>query len=378
MNAIQMVDLSTQYKKIKLEIDSAVSQCLLDGTFINGSEVGLFQARLAEFLHVKYVVTCANGTDALQIAMMALQLKPGDEVIVPAFTYVATAEVLVLLGLTPVMVDIDANTFNVTAELIEKAITVKTKAIVPVHLFGQCCDMEPILELAYKHHLYVVEDTAQALGSIYSFSDGRKMAAGTMGDIGCTSFFPSKNLGGYGDGGALMLNNDDLAKRVRMVANHGQQQKYHHEILGINSRLDTIQAAVLNVKLSYLDKYNAERIAVADYYDKQLSGSKYWVVPMRSLKSTHVFHQYTLKLKGIDREDLQHFLSEAGIPTMVYYPIPLHSQEAFKNDRYKWGDFSVAEGLCKSVLSLPMHTELSLEQLVYITSKMLTYGNSNK
>ena len=360
---IQMVDLNGQYKKIKTEIDQAVIDCIASTAFINGPAVKEFQTNLERYLGVKHVSPCANGTDSLQIAMMALDLKPGDEVICPAFTYVATAEVIGLLGLTPVMVDVDPQTFNITAEFIEKAITPKTKAIVPVHLYGQSCDMEPIMQLAKKHNLFVIEDNAQAIGADYTFSDGRKAKTGTIGHIGSTSFFPSKNLGCYGDGGALMTNDDTLAQKMQMIANHGQEKKYYHKVLGCNSRLDTIQAAILNIKLNYLDQYSIARNKMASCYDEAFSTINELEVPARQLNSTHVFHQYTMKVKNGKRNELQQYLLELGIPSMIYYPLPLYKQEAFQ--QFVSTDFSLAttEQLCDEVLSLPIHTEMNVEDM---------------
>jgi dTDP-4-amino-4,6-dideoxygalactose transaminase len=368
---IQMVDLKGQYEKIKTEVDAGIQEVLNTTAFINGPAVKEFQADLEKYLNVKHVIPCANGTDALQIAMMALDLKPDDEVITASFTYVATAEVIGLLGLTPVLVDVYPDTFDIDIEAIEKNITPKTKAIVPVHLFGQCADMERIMALAKKHNLYVIEDVAQAIGADYTFSDGRKQKAGTIGDIGCTSFFPSKNLGCYGDGGAMYTNNDDLAKKMRMIAHHGQSVQYVHDVLGVNSRLDTIQAVVLKAKLKHLDEYAAARNRVADYYDKAFANNSKLKTPVRAKNSTHVFHQYTLQLNGIDRTKLREQLSEKGIPAMIYYPIPLHMQNAYKSDRFKQGDFPVTEKLCACVLSLPMHTEMDEETLKYIADTVL-------
>jgi dTDP-4-amino-4,6-dideoxygalactose transaminase len=368
---IQMVDLKGQYEKIKTEVDAGIQEVLNTTAFINGPAVKEFQADLEKYLNVKHVIPCANGTDALQIAMMALDLKPGDEVITASFTYVATAEVIGLLGVTPVLVDVYPDTFDIDIEAIEKNITPKTKAIVPVHLFGQCADMERIMALAKKHNLFVIEDVAQAIGADYTFSDGRKQKAGTIGDIGCTSFFPSKNLGCYGDGGAMYTNNDDLAKKMRMIAHHGQSVQYVHDVLGVNSRLDTIQAVVLKAKLKHLDEYAAARNRVADYYDKAFANNPKLKTPVRAKNSSHVFHQYTLQLNGIDRTKLREQLSEKGIPAMIYYPIPLHMQNAYKSDRFKQGDFPVTEKLCASVLSLPMHTEMDEETLKYITDTVL-------
>jgi len=368
---IQMVDLKGQYEKIKSEVDKGIQDVLNNTAFINGPAVKEFQADLEAYLKVKHVIPCANGTDALQIAMMALGLKPGDEVITASFTYVATAEVIGLLGLTPVLVDVYPDTFDIDVEAIERNITAKTKAIVPVHLFGQCADMERIMALAKKHNLYVIEDVAQAIGADYIFSDGKKAKAGTIGTIGCTSFFPSKNLGCYGDGGAMYTNDDELAKKMRMVAHHGQSVQYVHDVLGVNSRLDTIQAAVLKVKLKHLDEYAAARNKVADYYDKAFANTTKLKTPAHTKKSNHVFHQYTLQLNGVDRTKLREQLAEKGIPAMIYYPIPLHMQNAFKSDRFKQGDFPVTEKLCACVLSLPMHTELDAETLKYITDAVL-------
>jgi dTDP-4-amino-4,6-dideoxygalactose transaminase len=370
MQSIEMVDLKSQYRKIKGEIDAGI-QAVLDSTaFIKGEKVTIFQKNLENYLGVKHVIPVGNGTDALQIALMALGLKPGDEVITPTFTFIATAEVVALLGLTPVVVDVDFDTFNISIESVKKAITPKTKAIVPVHLFGQNADMEELIQLAKQHNLYIVEDACQSIGSVYTFNNGQKAQSGCMGDIGCTSFFPSKNLGCYGDGGAIFTNNDELAKKMRVIANHGMEVRYYHDTVGINSRLDSIQAAVLDVKLKQLDDYTKARQQAADYYDKAFSGNPKITIPARSTKSTHVFHQYTLKLNGVDRSALQKALAEKGIPVMIYYPVPLHLQKAYKNERYKSGDFPVAEKLCECVLSLPMHTELDEEQLEYITNSI--------
>ncbi len=368
---IQMVDLKGQYEKIKAEVDKGIQDVINSTAFINGPAVKEFQADFEKYLNVKHVIPCANGTDALQIAMMALGLKPGNEVITASFTYVATAEVIGLLGLTPVLVDVNADTFDIDITAIEKAITPKTKAIVPVHLFGQCADMEKIMALAKKHNLYVIEDVAQAIGADYTFTDGRKAKAGTIGTIGCTSFFPSKNLGCYGDGGAMYTNDDDLAKKMRMVAHHGQSVQYVHDVLGVNSRLDTIQAVVLKAKLKHLDEYAAARNKVADFYDKAFANHSKLKTPVRAKNSNHVFHQYTLQLNGIDRTKLREQLADKGIPAMIYYPIPLHMQNAFKSDRFKQGDFPVTEKLCATVLSLPIHTELDEETLKYITETVL-------
>lgn len=373
MKKIQMVDLHSQYEKIKTEVDAGIQEVIDTTTFIKGGKVNDFQHNLEAYLDVKHVIPVGNGTDALQIALMALGLKPGDEVITPTFTFIATAEVVALLGLTPVVVDVDFETFNISIESLKKAITPKTKAIVPVHLFGQNADMETILSIAKEHNLFVVEDACQSIGSVYTFSDGRKVQSGCMGDIGCTSFFPSKNLGCFGDGGAIFTNNDDLAAKMRAVANHGMVVRYHHDRIGVNSRLDSIQAAVLNVKLKYLDEYCASRISAADYYDAAFSAADKLIIPARTVPSTHVFHQYTLKLNGVNRAELIKHLADKGIPAMIYYPVPLHLQKAYLDPRYKAGDFPVAEKLCECVMSLPMHTELSQEQLEYITTGVLEF-----
>lgn len=368
-----MVDLKSQYEKIKTEVNAGIQEVIDTTTFIKGGKVNEFQQELEKYLNVKHVIPVGNGTDALQIALMALDLKPGDEVITPTFTFIATAEVVALLGLTPVVVDVDFDTFNISIDSIKKAITPRTKAIVPVHLFGQNADMEAILALAKEHNLYVIEDACQSIGSVYTFSDGRKAQSGCMGDIGCTSFFPSKNLGCYGDGGAIFTNNDELAKKMRTIANHGMSVRYYHDMVGVNSRLDSIQAAVLQVKLKHLDEYTANRQKAAAHYDKAFAGNEKVQIPFRSNASTHVFHQYTLKLNNVDRSALQQYLAQKDIPAMIYYPVPLHMQKAYQDKRYKAGDFPTAEKLCACVLSLPMHTELSDEQLEYITRSVLEF-----
>ncbi len=373
MKPIQMVDLKSQYEKIKGEVDAAILNVISNTAFIGGPEVKTFQKDLENYLGVKHVIPCANGTDSLQIAMMALGLQPGDEVITASFTYVATAEVIALLNLTPVLVDVNPDTFGLDPVQVEKAITPKTKAIVPVHLFGQCADMESIMDIAERHNLFVIEDTAQAIGAKYTFSDGTVGVAGCIGHIGSTSFFPSKNLGCYGDGGALFTNDDDLAEKMRMVANHGQKVKYYHEVIGVNSRLDTIQAAVLSIKLKHLDAYSAARNEVAAAYDKAFANVPALRTPVRDPKSTHVFHQYTLVTSGIDRFALQAHLQSKGIPAMVYYPVPLHMQKAFASDRYKEGQFPVTEDLCKRVISLPMHTEMEPDQLQLIIDSVVEF-----
>jgi UDP-2-acetamido-2-deoxy-ribo-hexuluronate aminotransferase len=370
---IQMVDLKSQYEKIKTEVDAAIQNVINNTTFINGPDVQEFKTELEQYLKVKNVIPCANGTDALQIALMALGLKPGDEVITADFTYVATAEVIGLLGLKPVLVDVNSDTFDIDVNAIEKAITSKTKVIVPVHLFGQCANMEAIMALAKKHNLFVVEDTAQALGADYYFSDGTTKKAGTIGTIGCTSFFPSKNLGCFGDGGAIFTNDDDLAKKIKMIANHGQSVQYVHDSIGVNSRLDTIQAAVLRIKLRHLDEYAAARNYAASYYDKAFANNPKIKTPQRVTFSNHVFHQYTVQLNGVDRAALKDALANKGIPAMIYYPIPLHMQKAYLDPRYKEGDFPITEKLCASVISFPMHTELDEETLKYITDNVLEF-----
>ena len=376
MTNIQMVDLKGQYAKISDQIDDAVLSTIRSTNFINGPSVKSFQANLEAYLSVEHVIPCANGTDALQIALMALDLKAGDEVIVPAFTYVATAEVISLLGLVPVMAEVDPDSFNISIDSIESLINDKTKAIVPVHLYGQSADMEPIMNIAKKNNLFVVEDNAQGIGATYTFSDGKQMKTGTMGHIGTTSFFPSKNLGCYGDGGALMTRDSWLASKIEMIANHGQIKKYHHEVTGVNSRLDTIQAAVLDVKLRYLDEYIASRNAMASFYDDALSGIQELEPPMRATFSDHVFHQYTLKVKNGHRDKLKVYLEELGIPSMIYYPIPLYKQNAFK--KYVASDFSlsITEELCQSVLSLPIHTEGDYDEMTFISDSIIRFFKS--
>ncbi len=363
MMKIQMVDLKGQYLKIKEEVDAGIQNVIDNTAFINGPIVKDFAQHLSEYMGGCHTITCANGTDALQIALMALELKPGDEVIVPAFTYVASAEVIGLLGLTPVMVDVDYDTFNVTVDNIKKALSPRSKAIIPVHLFGQSCDMEPILNFAKEHNLYVIEDNAQAIGAEYTFSDGHKAKTGTMGTIGCTSFFPSKNLGCYGDGGAIFTNDEALAERIHMIANHGQRVKYHHAVIGCNSRLDSIQAAVLDVKLRHLDEYGKARYEAASYYTKQLKAfdpeEKYIITPKEQPNSTHVYHQYTLKIKNGKRDALKNYLAEQGVPSMIYYPLPLQEQEAFKPITRAAEDLTISKDIAYSVLSLPIHTEMT-------------------
>ena len=371
MKKIQMVDLQTQYTKIKEEIDAGIAEVINSASFIKGPKVAEFQAHLEQYTGAKHVINVGNGTDALQIALMGLGLQPGDEVITPTFTFIATAEVVALLGLTPVVVDVDWETMNMDIESVRRAITPHTKAIVPVHLFGQCANMEAIMELANEHHLYVIEDACQAIGAQYTFSNGETKQAGTIGHIGCTSFFPSKNLGCYGDGGAIFTNDDELADKMQAIANHGCHIRYHHDEVGVNSRLDSIQAAVLDAKLPHLNEYIAARQKAAAYYDKAFADNEKLLIPGREPHSTHVFHQYTLRVVGADRDALREGLAARGIPAMIYYPVPLHQQKAYLDPRYKDGDFPAAERLAACVLSLPMHTELDEEQLQFITSSVL-------
>jgi dTDP-4-amino-4,6-dideoxygalactose transaminase len=370
---LQMVDLIGQYNKIKDEIDQAVIETIRSSAYINGPQVKQFSQNLASYLEVKHVIPCANGTDALQIALMALELEQGDEVIVPAFTYVATAEVIALLGLTPIMVDVDPDTFNLTPEIFKAAITQKTKAVVPVHLFGQSADMEGIMKIAQANNIYVVEDNAQAIGADYHFSDGKKVKAGCIGDVGTTSFFPAKNLGCFGDGGAIFTQNDDLASKIAMIANHGKTTRYYHGRVGVNSRLDSIQATVLDIKLKYLDQYASKRKEAADYYDQAFSGIDALQVPVRSDNSSHVFHQYTLRVKNGMREELRKHLSMLEIPHNVYYPVPLYEQEAFKNLAGSIDFLPVTDQLCKEVISLPIHTEMNEEILKHIADSVCSF-----
>lgn len=366
-----MVDLKRQYEKIKPEVDAAIMRVLESTAFINGPEVNAFAGELAEYLGVKHVIPCANGTDALQIALMALGLKPGDEVITPSFTYIATVEVVALLGLKPVFVDVDADSFTMNIDSVRAAITPRTRAIIPVHLYGQSADMEPLLQLAAEHRLPVIEDNAQAIGSDYAFSDGRKVKTGAMGLIGCTSFFPSKNLGCYGDGGAMFTNDDAVAEKLRMIANHGQKQRYYHELVGCNSRLDSIQAAVLRIKLRHLDEYCDARRAAADFYDAAFAGNEQIVTPYRAPYSKHVFHQYTLQLKGVDRDEVVKALAERNVPAMIYYPVPSHKQNMLRAFADEGCRLPVTDMLNRCVISLPMHTELSEEALRYISGSLL-------
>ena len=366
---IKMVDLKRQYLAIKPEMDAAMQQVLESTSFIGGPVVERFAGQLSQYLGDCHVVTCANGTDALQLALMALGLQRGDEVIVPAFTYVASAEAVALLGLTPVLVDIDPRTFNLTAETIRQGLSPRTKAVIPVHLFGQSCDMEPILQLAREYNLFVIEDNAQAIGAEYTFSDGHTAKTGTMGDIGCTSFFPSKNLGCYGDGGALTTADPQLAERLRMLANHGQRVKYHHAVIGCNSRLDALQAAVLEVKLRHLEAYNEARRAAARYYTEHLQQVAGVDCPAE-LCGKHVFHQYTLTVHDGRRDALKDYLAEQRIPSMIYYPLPLQQQEAFKGIAHRVGSLDNATRCAESVLSIPMHTELAEQELEFIVNNI--------
>ncbi len=371
-----MVDLKGQYQRISEEIDQAVLDVVRSTQYINGPEVKLFSEELATYLGAKHVIPCANGTDALQVAMMGLGLKPGDEVITATFTYVATAEVIALLGLTPVLVDVDPVTFCLDPEQVRRRVTDKTKAIVPVHLFGQSAPMQEIMEIASEHNLFVIEDNAQAIGCEYTFGDGSVKKAGAIGTVGTTSFFPSKNLGCYGDGGAMFTNDDEVANQLRMMANHGQTVRYYHDVIGVNSRLDSVQAAILRIKLRYLDEYCAARLAAANAYSEALSQADWITVPATASYSTHVFHQYTMVLDDtVDRNALQKHLNDKGIPANIYYPVPLHLQKAYRSDLYKEGDFPVTEKLCASVLSLPMHTELDADQIAFITDSVLEFAN---
>jgi UDP-2-acetamido-2-deoxy-ribo-hexuluronate aminotransferase len=370
-----MVDLQGQYEKIKSEIDTAIQEVLDSTHFIKGPQLINFQKALGEYLHIPHVIACANGTDALQIALMSLDLKQGDEVITSPFTFIATVEVIKLLGLKPVFCDVDPDHFNLDPDKLEALINPATKAIIPVHLFGQCTDMNRINEIAKRHKLFIIEDAAQSLGSEFYPSSGGVIKAGTIGHIGCTSFFPSKNLGAFGDGGAIFTHDDLLAEKIKSIANHGMKEKYVYEYTGVNSRLDTLQAAILLVKLRKLDEYNKARKIAAEYYDRKLHKCKFVIIPSRVPWSDHIFHQYTIKVKPDLREGLKLFLEKRGIPSMIYYPSPLHTQTAYKDLGYKTGDFPVAEELCTTVLSLPMHTELGKDQLEYISEAVLSYFN---
>ncbi|MDP2089035.1 MAG: DegT/DnrJ/EryC1/StrS family aminotransferase [Flavobacteriaceae bacterium] len=375
MKKIQMVDLKSQYDNIKTQINSAVLNVFESTAYINGPEVKEFQKELEDYLNVKHVIPCANGTDALQIAMMGLGLQPGDEVITADFTFAATVEVIALLQLTPVLVDVHPDTFNIDIEAVKRAITPKTKAIVPVHLFGQCADMEPLLQLAKEHHLYVIEDNAQAIGADYIFSDGTKKKAGTIGIVGTTSFFPSKNLGCYGDGGAIFTDDDNLAHKLRGIVNHGMYQRYYHDVIGVNSRLDSVQAAILRVKLPFLDAYCDARRKAAEFYNRAFANHPNMITPTISDFSTHVFHQYTLRINNADRNVVHQHLLENQIPNAIYYPVPLHAQKAYADVRYQEEDFKVTNELVETVISLPMHTEFEEEQLKFITQTILDFFN---
>ncbi|MBU3821953.1 DegT/DnrJ/EryC1/StrS family aminotransferase [Flavobacteriaceae bacterium XHP0103] len=383
MKKIQMVDLKGQYNKIKNIVTPSIEEVFENTSFINGPKVHEFQKNLESYLGVKHVIPCANGTDALQIAMMGLGLKPGDEVITADFTFAATVEVIALLQLTPVLVDVNEDDFNINIEAIKKAITPKTKAIVPVHLFGQCANMEAIMEIAKEHNLFVIEDNAQAIGANYTYKNGEKIKAGTIGHVGATSFFPSKNLGCYGDGGAIFTNDDELANTIRGIVNHGMYERYHHDVVGVNSRLDSIQAAVLDAKLPHLNSYNKARQQAAKKYNKAFEDITSIITPkitngcldICDTCDCHVFHQYTLQLKNADRDALVAHLNKNNIPCGVYYPIPLHKQKAYADDRYNDSDFKVTNQLVKNVISLPMHTELDDEQIDYITSTIKQFIN---
>lgn len=380
-----MVDLKGQYTKIKDVVDASIAEVLDTTSYINGPKVHEFQKSLETYLGVKHVIPCANGTDALQIAMMGLGLQPGDEVITADFTFAATAEVIALLQLTPVLVDVEPDSFNIDIEAIKKAITPKTKAIVPVHLFGQCANMEAIMEIAEVHNLYVIEDNAQAIGANYTFSNGKKAKAGTIGHVASTSFFPSKNLGCYGDGGAIFTNDDALAHFIRGIVNHGMYERYHHDVVGVNSRLDSVQAAVLDAKLPHLDTYNKARQLAARKYNKAFEDIENIITPKGASSCSslcencdcHVFHQYTLKIKNVNRDALVKHLNDNGIPCGVYYPIPLHLQKAYRDERYKEESFTVTNQLVKEVISLPMHTELDDEQIDFITSTVINFVKSH-
>ncbi len=373
MKKLQMVDLKGQYEKIQNQINDAVIDVIQSTAFINGPEVNGFQKDLENYLDVKHVIPCANGTDALQIAMMGLGLEQGDEVITVDFTFAATVEVIALLKLTPVLIDVENDTYNMDIAALRKAITPKTKAIVPVHLFGQCANMEAILEVAKEFNLLVIEDTAQAIGANYTFKDGSVKKAGTIGDVGTTSFFPSKNLGCYGDGGAIFTNNDELAHIIRGIVNHGMYKRYYHDVVGVNSRLDSIQAAILRIKLPLLDGYCAARKQAADYYSAGFSQNKNIVTPVISNFTSHVFHQYTLQILNVDRDALHKHLLDNNIPNAIYYPVPLHSQKAYADERYSEVDFEVTNELIKTVISLPMHTELDTEQQDFIINTILAF-----
>ncbi|WP_064966091.1 DegT/DnrJ/EryC1/StrS family aminotransferase [Tenacibaculum ovolyticum] len=367
MKKIQMVDLQGQYAKIKPQVNKAFDNVLDTAYYIGGPEVKGFGSDLEKYLDVKHVIPCANGTDALQIAMMGLGLEQGDEVITADFTFAATVEVIALLKLTPVLVDVEPDTFNIDIEALKKAITPKTKAIVPVHLFGQCANMEAVMQIAKEHNLFVIEDNAQAIGADYTFSDGTKKKSGTIGNVGTTSFFPSKNLGCYGDGGAIFTNDDDLAHTIRGIVNHGMYKRYYHDVVGVNSRLDSLQAAVLQIKLPLLDSFCDARRKAAMYYSEAFSTNSNIITPAISVFTTHVFHQYTLRITNGKRDELHQYLLDNNIPNAIYYPVPLHAQKAYKDERYNENDFAITNQLIDEVISLPMHTELDEEQLIFIT-----------
>jgi len=375
MRPIQMVDTKSQYLNIKTEVDSAIHEVLDTAAYINGKPVQEFAVALSNYLNVKHTIPCANGTDALQIAMMTLNLQPGDEVITPSFTYIATTEVVALLKLTPVFVEVDPKTFCINPESVRKAITPKTKAIVPVHLYGHAAPMEAIMQIAKEHNLFVIEDNAQAIGCDYTFSDGTVKKTGTIGTIGATSFYPSKNLGAYGDGGAIFTNDDELAHKMKMIANHGQQKRYYHEVVGCNSRLDTLQAAILNIKLKHLDQYNKARQAVAQFYNNAFANNTKIITPFIADYSTHVYHQYTMQLVGVNRDGLSEFLAAQKIPSMIYYPVPGHKQEMFASFGLPKIELAITDQLTNCVISLPVHTEMDEEQLSFITSNVLNFIN---
>jgi dTDP-4-amino-4,6-dideoxygalactose transaminase len=375
MRKIAMVDLHTQYLKIKTEIDNAIQNVIDSASFVKSPVVTEFETRLARYLKARHVIACGNCTDALQISLMALDLNPGDEIITPVFTFISTAEVISLFGFRPVPADVNPDTFNIDTNDLASIITDKTKAVIPVHLFGQCADMQKITDITSVKNIHVVEDAAQATGCEYYFKNNEKLKAGTIGNLGCTSFFPSKNLACFGDGGAVITNDDELAEKVRTIANHGMKVKYYYDMVGVNSRLDAIQAAILSVKLKYLDKYNLARQKAADFYNNAFKDVPNIIIPFRASYSNHIFHQYTLRIKNKDRDELQRYLQSKGIPSAIYYPVPLHLQKAFAFLGYKEGDFPVAEELSKTVLSLPMHTELDEEQLNYITQIVIDFFN---
>jgi len=377
MRPLQMVDTKTQYHKIKKEVDEAVIAVMESSQFIGGKVVNDFAANLAAYHQSKHVIPCANGTDALQIAMMALGLQPGDEVITPSFTYIATVEVAALLNIKPIFVEVDPRTFCIDADAVEKAITPKTKAIVPVHLYGHAADMEKIMAIAKKHQLFVIEDNAQGIGNTYTFADGTKKKTGSIGDIGCTSFYPSKNLGAFGDGGAIFTNDDSLAEKLKMIASHGQSKRYYHDVVGCNSRLDAIQAAILDIKLKHLDAYIAARRKAADFYDAAFAGNERITIPYRAENNLHVFHQYTLILNGVDRDALNQYLADNGVPSMIYYPVPAHKQKMF--DAFGGSEYELAttDWLTERVISLPIHTELDEEQQQFIVDKVLSFVNQS-